>query len=191
MSCDVRASKLKMAAMKPLLFVVALALAAPAAFAADLPDPIAPAMWGQLQCYMPDTARKTCASLAGYRANPAGGIDNATTVLLSKSPVVTMETISPIEIKMGQVCGKIRRQDLDSATFTMAGRPFEAQQAAPIRAQLQTAFQNIFDHEICTAYTNQGAAMLAKATIDGVPTPPAADQQVLWVSPADGYTVSP
>ena len=31
-----------------------------------LPDPIAPAATGKLQCYEPDRAHKTCNSLAGY-----------------------------------------------------------------------------------------------------------------------------
>src|SRR3954462_1704587 len=101
------------------LLTAALVASTFSAYAAELPDPIAPAASGQLQCYVPDTTRKICASLAGYRANPNGGIDNIATVLLSKMPVVTMETVSPVEIKMGQVCGKIRRQDLDVAKFTV------------------------------------------------------------------------
>jgi hypothetical protein len=67
----------------------------------------------------------------------------------------------------------------------------DAQQAAPIRMQLQTAFQNAFDHEVCTGFVDQGGTLIAKATVDGVPAPPAADQPVLWVSPSDGYQVSP
>jgi len=161
------------------------------AYGAELPDPIAPAASGQLQCYMPDKTRKTCASLAAYRANGNGGIENVATVLIAKNPAVTMETVSPVEIRMGQICGKIRLQDLDAAKFTMAGRPMDAQQAAAMRKQLQTAFQNAFDHEVCTAFVNQGGTLVAKATIDGVPAPPAADQPVLWVSPSDGYMVSP
>ena len=159
--------------------------------AAEFPDPIAPAASGQVQCYMPDMTRKTCASLAGYRANSNGGIDNVATVLLSKSPVVIMETVSPVEIKMGQVCGRIRRQDIEAAKFTVGGQQVGEQQAGPLRAQLQMAFQNVFDHEVCTAYQNQGGTLLAKPTIDGVAAPATADQTVMWVSPSDGYKVSP
>jgi len=161
------------------------------AYGAELPDPIAPAASGQLQCYMPDKTRKTCASLAGYRANGNGGIENVATVLIAKNPAVTMETVSPVEIRMGQVCGKIRKQDLDTAKFAIGGRPMDAQQAAGVRTQLQTAFQNAFDHEVCTGFVNQGGTLIAKATIDGVPAPPGASQPVMWVSPADVYQVSP
>jgi hypothetical protein len=92
---------------------------------------------------------------------------------------------------MGQVCGRIRRQDIDAAKFSVGGQPLNAQQAGPLRAQLQMAFQNVFDHEVCTAYVNQGGMLLAKPTIDGVPAPGTADQPVLWVSPSDGYAVNP
>ena len=178
--------------MKPAPLLTAVLIGAGlSAHGAELPDPIGPAATGQLQCYMPDKTRKTCASIAGYRANANCGIDNVATVLLAKNPTLTMETVSPVEIRMGQVCGKLRPQDLDSAKFTMGGRLLDAQQAASIRMQLQTAFQNVFGHEVCTGYVNQGGTLIAKATIDGVPAPPNADQPVLWVSPADGYQVSP
>ena len=174
----------------PLLLPVLMAAGFPA-HGAELPDPIAPAASGQLQCYMPDKTRKTCTTLAGYRANPNGGIDQVATVLIAKNPALTMETVSPVEIRMGQLCGKFRLQDLNSAKFTMAGRPLDAQQAAGIRSQLQMTAKNAFDHEVCTAIVNQGGTLVAKATVDGVPAPPAADQPVLWVSPSDGYMVSP
>lgn len=178
--------------MRPAPLLTALLIGAGfSAYAAEFPDPIAPAATGQVQCYMPDKARKTCATIASYRANANGGIDDVGTVLLAKNPTLTMETVSPVEIRMGQVCGKLRPQDLDTAKFTMGGRLLDAQQAASIRTQLQTAFQNVFGHEVCTAYVNQGGTLIAKSTIDGMPAPPAADQPVLWVSPSDGYQVSP
>ena len=174
----------------PLLTAILIGAGFPA-YGAALPDPIAPAAGGQMQCYMPDPTRKTCNSLAGYRPNPNGGIDNIATVLLSKNPVLTMQTVSPVEIRMGQVCGRIRRQDIEIAKFTLAGRPVDEQQAAQLRAQLLMAFQNVFDHDVCTGYLSQGGGLVAKATIDGVPAPPNSDQPVLWVSPSDGYTVGP
>jgi hypothetical protein len=161
------------------------------ALAAEFPDPIGPAASGQMQCYMPDAAKKTCNSLAGYRSNANGGIDNFATVLLSKNPVLTMQTVSPVEIRMGQVCGKIRKQDIDTAKFTLNGRPVDEQQAGQLRGQLLMAFQNVFDHDVCTGYVNQGGALIAKAVIDGVPAPANADQQVMWVAPSDGYQVGP
>src|SRR5437899_11866948 len=103
--------------MKALMFLAAIAVSNLPAQAASLPDPIAPAANGQLQCYSPDTARKTCNSLASYKPGANGTIDNIAVVLISKDPVITMEAVSPVEIKAGKVCGKIRKQDIDVAKF--------------------------------------------------------------------------
>src|SRR5260221_465758 len=84
------------------------------AFAASLPDPIAPAASGQLQCYSPDITRKTCSSLASYKPGANGTIDNGAVVLIWNDPVITMEIVSPIEVKASRVCGKVRGQDIDA-----------------------------------------------------------------------------
>jgi hypothetical protein len=175
--------------MKALMFLAAVVASALPAHGASLPDPIAPAAQGQIQCYSPNTARKTCDSIAAYKAGANGAIDNIAVVLISKDPLITMEAMSPVEIKADRVCGKIRKQDIDTAKFRVRGQLLDGTQAAPLREQMQRAYMNIFDHEICTAYLDQGGGvLLAKATMDGAPMP---DQKVIWVSPNDGYRVSP
>jgi hypothetical protein len=177
--------------MKAFIFVVAVAAANLPAQAASLPDPIAPAASGQLQCFSPDTTRKTCNSLAGYTPGANGTIDNTSVVLLSKNPVVTMETVAPVEIKASMVCGTVSKQDVDTAKFRVGGRLLDAKQAEPLRAQVMQSYMNVLGHEVCAAFLNQGGILLSKGTIDGVPMPATTDQRVLWVSPGDGYTVSP
>ena len=49
---------------------------------------------------------------------------------------------------------------------------------------------SVVGHEICTAYVQSGGNLVAKATMDGVPKPDQ-DQVMLWVSPADGYSIAP
>jgi hypothetical protein len=177
--------------MRALIFFAAIVASNLPAQGASLPDPIAPSAKGQLQCYSPDTARKTCNSLASYKPQANGAIDNIAVVLISKNPAITMETVSPVEIKAGKICGKIRKQDVDAAKFTVGGLLPDAKQAATLREQIQLSYTNILGHEICTAYLDQGGILLAKATMDGVPMPATTDQRVLWVSPSDGYRVSP
>jgi hypothetical protein len=177
--------------MKAFIFLAAVVASPLPAQAASLPDPIAPAANGQLQCYSPNTTRKTCNSLASYKPGANGAIDNLAVVLISKDPAVTMETVTPVNIKAGQVCGKIRSQDLDAAKFRVGGQLLDAKQAAPLREQMRRSYINIFDREICTAYINQDGILVAKATMEGVPMPATTDQRVLWVSPGDGYKVSP
>ena len=171
------------------LFAVIWAACSPVQ-GASLDSPIGPAAQGQLQCYTPDVARKTCQSLAAYKGGANGAIDNIAIVLISQSPPISMTTVSPVVIKANQVCGSIRPQDIDAASFTLSDRPADSAQTATLRQQMQSAMKDFFGHEICTAYVPAGGSLLAKVTVDGA-SRPTMDQRVIWVSPADGYRVSP
>jgi hypothetical protein len=169
--------------------VVAVLSVAPVR-AQSLPPPIAAAGQGMLQCYAPDVPRKTCTSLSGYKAAPGGVISNTALVLISKHPPITMETMSPVVIKNGQVCGTVRPEDLDGAKFVFDGRPFDPRQSQSMSEQMKVGYKPLFGHEICTAYVPDGTGFLARATLDGKPMA-GADQRVIWVSPGDGYRVAP
>jgi hypothetical protein len=161
-----------------------------AAHGASLDSPITPAAQGQLQCYTPDVARRTCRSLAAYKSKANGAIDNTAIVLISQSPSISMTTVSPVVIKANQVCGSIRSRDIDAARFTLDDRPADPAQTATLRQQMQSAMKGFFGHEICTTYVPADGSLLAKVTVDGA-SQPTMDQKVIWVSPTDGYKVSP
>jgi hypothetical protein len=167
-----------------------LALLALAATAATLPDPIAPASEGQMQCYAPDLARKTCASLSSYALGADGGIINDALVLISKSPKITMETTAPVTIKDGRVCGALQPQDLEAAKFVYDDAPPDESRLADLKLAVKQAYGPIMGREICTAYVQDGGRLTARITQDGLPNP-GLDERVKWVSPADGYRVSP
>jgi hypothetical protein len=158
---------------------------------AVLPAPITEAASGQLQCYAPNLERKVCQSLAAYRLNAAGGIDNIASVLISPSPVVVIRTVSPVTIREGKVCGPLRAEDFDAATFTVEGRPAADAVTADLRAQVKASFAPMFGHEVCTAYAPRaGGGLTAQAWVDGQ-RQETLDQPVIWVKPADGYRVAP
>src|SRR5262245_52564398 len=103
-------------------FGAALILAA----AQSLPGavgPLGPARSGQLQCFSPDTSRKVCGALAGYTWGPANTILVTADVLMEPaSLLIVMRTSTPIEVRSGAVCGRVRARDIEAATFTIAGR---------------------------------------------------------------------
>jgi hypothetical protein len=176
--------------MKSLVFLAAGIVFGSAAMSAPLPDPIAPAAKGLLQCYQPDKSHKTCSSLAGYKSAAGGTIDNTAVILISRSPLITMQTVSPVEVRSGRVCGSLRDRDIDEAKFSDGAHPLEARKAELLRQQLKVALKDLLNHEICTTYVPDGDGFLAKETKEGVPMP-GTDQHVIWVSPRDGYRVSP
>jgi hypothetical protein len=166
-----------------------LAVAATAARADELPQPIAQAGSGKLQCYSPNPAKKTCASLDGYRIDSNGMIVNTSIVLIAPNPPLTMQTASIVTIRNSQVCGLLKREDLDQATFMAAGKPVDSKQADQIRQQMAQDAKDEIGHEICTAYVPKGNGFVAKESDNGAP--PKGEEPVIWVSPDEGYRVAP
>ncbi len=166
--------------------MILFALAA-AAYAA----PLTPAAQGQIQCYVPDTAKKTCMSLAYYVARDDGGFDNRSVVLLNKSPVVTLDTTTRVTLKDGAVCGAIRAEDIAAGKVTVGDHLMTPEEASPVLNSITQGLSGIIGHEICTVYVPDASGKLvAQASMDGK-RQPEQDQPVLWISPSDGYTVAP
>jgi hypothetical protein len=166
-----------------------LAVIATTARADDLPQPIAQAGDGKLQCYSPNPAKKTCASIDGYSIDSKGMIVNTSTVLISPNPPLTMQTTSNVTIKNSQVCGLLRREDLDQATFMANGKEVGSKQADQIRQQMAQDAKGEIGHEICTAYVPKGTGFVAKESDNGAPAK--GEEPVIWISPDEGYRVAP
>jgi hypothetical protein len=177
------------AAFGATLFVARPATSQPPGKSA-LGAPLTPAQTGQLQCYGPIPETRHCQSLAGYVAGLGGRIDNPASTLLSKEPLIVMQTTTPVTIERGRVCGPVRADDIAAASFTVDGAPAAADLTASLRSATLTAMQSLIGKTICTAYVPDGNRFVAQATIDGVRRPEA-DQNVIWVSPSDGYSVGP
>ncbi len=170
-----------------MLAVLALLLAGPAE---EFPDPIAPAAQGKLQCHVPDRARHTCQSLAGYRPDGKGGFFNTADVLLAPEPLLTMRAVSTVVIRDGAICGKLSRESFEKAQFFADGGLLDAEKTAGLRtAILEQSAAMMLDREICTRYTQSGDHLVAHVTLDGKPDQ--ATMDVIWVSPSEGYRVAP
>ncbi|MGH7024794.1 MAG: hypothetical protein ACREEB_14560 [Caulobacteraceae bacterium] len=171
------------------IFALAAVLATAGA-ATPLPEPIAPASQGQAQCYSPNLAAKTCASIAVYARNAAGVIQNTATVLIAKDPPVTMTTVSPVTATNNRLCGSTRAEDLNAATFTVGGAPADDARALQLHEGVNRAFAPIIDHTLCVTFVADGSQFVAHSALDGLPRP-GLDQRVMWVSLADGWKVAP
>ena len=158
------------------------------AAAAAPPNPLALAEKGQLQCYRPDVQKKTCQSIAAYRPTGPGTYDNQALVALA--PNATLETNSPVVIKAGAVCGFVRAQDVLAGTLRVDGRIVEPDKAKPVLERVAQAMAPLADKEICTGYEPSGADFTTKVTVDGKEQP-GLKETVKWISPSEGYTVTP
>ncbi len=156
----------------------------------NLPNPLAPALNGDLQCYQPNETTKTCASIAAYRSIDSTHYSNPAVVLLSKAGPITLETITPVEVVGDAVCGAITAKVLAAGKIQVAGKPLGEKDAIPLLAQIAESMGPLIGKQICTKYVSTTSGLTAKVSIDGVYTP-AMDQRVKWVRPAEGYIVAP
>lgn len=155
--------------------------------AGALADPIARSNGGELQCYRPNVAKKTCQSIASYKRTGPGTYIN--TALLPLGEGVTLETRSPVIIKGGAVCGSITRQEILAGILRAPSQVIAPEMAKPLLGRVADALSPIIGKEICTRYEPSGADFIAKGSIDGVYQPDK-DTVVRWIAPTDGYTVA-
>jgi hypothetical protein len=156
--------------------------------AAVAANPLGMAEKGQLQCYRPDAQKKTCQSIAAYLKTGPGRYDNKALIPISNE--ATLETHTPVVIKGDAVCGSIRAQDISTGTLRVGGRVVDPDTAKPMLERIAQGMEALADKEICTRYEPSGADFTAKVSIAGTYRPDQ-DEQVKWVSPSDGYTVTP
>lgn len=167
------------------MFEALFLLLAPAEMQAAA-DPLASAKAGKLQCSGPNIEKKTCMGLSRYKVNPDGSFESTTTLIVSPSPLITMEVKSPGKVDKGALCGPIRKADFEAATFQVDGKPAEETMAAAIRPQVVAAIAAMDGKMGCARETPDGAVLKVEVSLDGV-AHPEMTQRTLWVNPSDGY----
>jgi hypothetical protein len=172
-------------------FVLAVMALAVGATAEAQTDVLAPARQGALQCYSPNTQAKTCGALAGYSFDAQGHISNPSDVLIYPNPAIVMHTVSPVELRNGAVCGPLRQEDIDRATFTVDGQAPSDADTQNMRAEFSQQAAPLIGVDVCTTFTQQAdGTMRSSATVAGTPHPEMSET-VIWVHPGDGYHVAP
>jgi hypothetical protein len=169
------------------MLFIALLVSTAVAAQRDSANPLARAENGQIQCYHPDVAKKTCQSIASYRRTARGTYDNKAVVAIGNG--ASLETHTPVTLKDGAVCGLIRADDVSAGTLRAGDRVVTAEEAKPILARIAQALTSFAGKEICTRYEPSGADFTAKITIAGTDRPDQSET-VKWVDASDGYTVS-
>jgi hypothetical protein len=167
-----------------------IALAASnAAFAQD-GDVLAPARQGQMQCFVPDAARKTCQSIGAYVFEANGVIQNTADVLIVPEPAIVMRITAPVTVRDNAVCGPLTLDDVNHAQFTISGRPASDEETQQIRAEVAQQLAPLINVETCVGVRTVDGALRAETALNGVLRPDLS-QPIIWVRPEDGYRVAP
>jgi hypothetical protein len=153
-------------------------------------EPLGPALAGQLQCYSPNEAEKTCQSIDRFRPLGNGRFSDAVAVRLVGDPLIIAEFTLSYGTKGDAFCNMLRPGDLAAARITKSGRPMPAKEAAALRRLLIEAMASYMNKEACTVLEESDEGLVARTRVNGV-YDPGVDQYVKWVDPADGYRVAP
>jgi hypothetical protein len=153
-------------------------------------NPLQLAEQGLLQCWVPDSSKKTCRVIASYRKTGPGMYDNEAKVALSSQGPMTVETHTPVSIRGDAVCGQIRTQEILAGTLRKGDEIVSSADAQPVLNQVARLVAPLDGQETCTRYEPSGPNFKAKISIAGTYRPEH-DTEVKWIGPADGYAVTP
>jgi len=167
------------------MLTLMLALLAPTQ---PVPDPLAFAREGKVQCVSPDREKKTCLAIAAYKPGAGNSFESTVTVLVNLAPLITMATHTTGTIETGGMCNTIRAEDYAASVFTMNGAPMDESMAASIRPQVTAAIAPMVGKKGCSREHAEGDMLVSEVTLDGV-AHPEMTQKLIWVSPSDGYTL--
>lgn len=159
------------------------------AFSEPLPPPIEPANEGKLLCLGPDTAQKTCSDLTRYARAEDGVVWSHTFAFIEEDLHVTARGSSPVEIKNGSVCDRLRPEHVEAFEFAIApdavGQAFDAKFYKDFTIAIARAMMH---HDLCMVFVPGSADITVKYMINGEQSR-LPDERAIWVSPEDGYRV--
>ena len=167
--------------------MVAWIIASAAAIAAH-ENPLARAEAGEVQCYRPDVAKRTCQSIASYVRTGDDTYDNRTIVAVSSD--ATLETHTPAVLRGDAVCDYVRGDDMLAGILRLHGEVLSADRAKPVLEKIARSVAPFAGKEICTRYEPSGSEFTAKVSIAGTYRPDQ-DVKIRWIGTSDGYTVTP
>lgn len=172
--------------------MILMTLAALATAVPGDPNPLAPARDGQVQCYTPDVARKTCRAIGSYRFEPDGRIVNDAEVVLGSEPLVILRAAADVYVRDNAECSSDDFDESHIQSIEVDGAELEGEALASARSLIAQGMREaIGPGEYCSTYhPKPDGSFRALVTVDGVPKPEAEDT-VLWVRREDGWRVAP
>jgi len=158
--------------------------------AASVAEQMAPAQKGMLQCQMPDMLFKTCASLTKVVVSGPEAYRLETSLLVNPVGPVVATVSSNLTVQGNAICDKNDPADIDAATVAIGGKPAPAAAAARHIATLKRTLATFSRKTVCTEVTiGEAGTLKVQGSVNGTRIP-ALDYDMIWVAPADGWTVA-
>ena len=130
--------------------------------------------------------------MGGYRFAPDGVIWNDARNLINASPRVVLYATGKVYVRDGAECARPENRAEEITGVEVDGARLEGEQFELVRKQIADSMQaSLGDGEFCSTYhPNPDGTLRAVVTIDGVERPEF-ESTVLWIDPAEGWTLKP
>lgn len=158
----------------------------------DPAGPLAPARTGQVQCYEPDVARKTCESIGSYRFEADGRILNKAEIVLKEGARVLVIAESEVYVRDQAECSSEPVAPGHILSVEIDGAPLTGDDLDILREELANGMNDVIgEGEYCSTYhPKPDGSMVALVTVDGRARPDFTST-VRWVRREDGWRLEP
>ena len=148
-------------------------------------DPLAPGRQGQVQCYDPVVAEKTCRAISTYRFGPGDEIWNESQSLLSPDPRIVIKSRTRIWVRGDAECARNENLKDEIMEVQVNGTALEGAQYESARTQIGALLDaSMTGGELCSTYQpGADGALRATVSIGGVVRPDM-ESTLMWVDPA-------
>lgn len=153
-------------------------------------DPFADAKAGKIECFSPNTEKKTCFDFSHYTWQADGTVIIEDEVALSANPLISVKTKSVSTVEKSSVCTKVLANSQEYNTFFKDGKPMSTEESAPLQQNLISNRSRFIGRTVCMDISPYESVYIAEFTIDGTPLPTATNR-MKWIGTDEGYTLAP
>jgi hypothetical protein len=152
--------------------------------------PLEPARGGLVQCYDPDRAARTCRAIGAYRFTADGVVWNDAQTVISPSPRIVLRATTKVYVRDSAECTLPESRADEITAIEVNGTTLQGDVFETARKQIADAVQaTLGAGELCSTYhPNPDGSLRAVTVIDGVERPEL-ESTVLWIDPAEGWTL--
>ena len=176
--------------MRTPLILAALAIVISPQFARADDDPFAPAKAGKLECFAPNSEKKTCLDMSRYTWDANDQILEEDEFAVSANPLITARSKDFVIINRGEACQVVSKDKVLEATFFRGGVQVSDSEQTQFRGRQLQQLSSIVGKKVCMSLSPYGSVFIAEYSIDGNPLP-SATNRLKWISPDEGYVLAP
>ena len=153
-------------------------------------NPLAPALYGEVECVDPDPVRRTCRALTSYSRNADGTYTSKSRYLVIGEPPSIVESVMDFRLVGNAACSSTSPNARDLDRMTIAGKTASPAERAQVAANARKSYEYFTGGEVCVRHSWLNGELISQVSWDGVPRPDGS-RQILWLKPGHNYRVAP